>query len=253
LLVGGSQGFLAHSLPNNQKGKVDLRFFLTAVQVEALEDKRQSSGGEAVTLYVHLDPVVVALKTYNEMSPGRQPEQGPLGLPMNFGIYEDVVGVFWTATINTFPVRVETSRWVRDVLPGLGYDRLRLVQVKLPPVLPEHPSAAVQFDKARAAIDSRRYEDAVAACRGLLKMWSDKLGASSKDPVAKVVGDERGWVADDPRRQFVDGLRKAATDFVNAPHHPEGPNQPLWLDYPDARLAWMLVALLSEYLGTLRP
>jgi hypothetical protein len=37
LLVGGSQGFLAHSLPNSQKGKVDLRFFLTAAQVEALE------------------------------------------------------------------------------------------------------------------------------------------------------------------------------------------------------------------------
>jgi hypothetical protein len=214
-----------------------------------------------MTLYVQLDPVVVALKTYNEMSPGQQPDFGPLGLPMNVGIYADIMGVFWTVMVNTFPVRVETSRWVRDVLPGLGYDRLRLVQVNLPPILPDHlppilpdhPSAAVQFDKATVAISGRRYEDAVAACRGLLKMWSDKLGASANNPVAEVVAVERGWVADDPRRQFIDHLWKAATDFVNAPHHPEGSNQPLWLDYPDARLAWMLVGLLSEYLGTLRP
>jgi hypothetical protein len=45
LLVGSSQGFAAHSLPNNQKGKVDLRFFLAAAQVEALEEKRTRLAG----------------------------------------------------------------------------------------------------------------------------------------------------------------------------------------------------------------
>jgi hypothetical protein len=39
------------------------------------------------------------------------------------------------------------------------------------------------------------------------------------------VGDERGWTAEDPRRQFIDVLWKAVTDFVNAPHHPEGTNR----------------------------
>ncbi len=225
--------------------------FLTAAQIEVLEKKRHSARPDVMCFYIRLEPVVVALKTYNEMSPGQPPDLGPLNLNFNVGIYADVVGIFWTATINTFPVQVETPRWVRDVLPGLGYDSLRLIEVTLPPPLPDHQSAASQFDKAKVALDSRRYDDAVSACRGLLKMWSDKLGATKAKPVAEVVANELGWAPDDTRRQFLDGLWKAATDFVNTAHHPEGNDEPLWLDYRDARMAWMLAGLLSEYFGTL--
>lgn len=63
---------------------------------------------------------------------------------------------FWNASIAQVPIQIEPSAWVRDVLPGLGYDRMRLMEVTFPPPLPEHPSAAVQFDKARLAFDQRR-------------------------------------------------------------------------------------------------
>jgi hypothetical protein len=162
--------------------------------------------------------------------------------------------VFWAA--NPPPVLgvdVETSTWVRSVLPGLGHDRLRLMEVTLPPPLPDRPSAAAEFDKARAALDARRYEDSVSACRGLLAMWKELFGAPAAHRVADVIAERLGWTADDGRRQFLDALWKVATDFVNAPHHPECAGQATWIDYRDARLTLVVTAVLSEYVGSVPP
>jgi hypothetical protein len=71
--------------------------------------------------------------------------------------------------------------------------------------------------------------------------------------LAEVVAERLGWDDDDGRRQFLDVVWKAATDFVNAPHHREGSGQGVWLDHCDARLTLIMTAMLSEYVGALRP
>ncbi len=80
------------------------------------------------------------------------------------------IAVFWATNHLTLKVDVNTSTWVDVILPGLGYDRLRLVEVTFPPTLPDQPGAAAEFDRARHALDSRHYEECVAACHGLLSV-----------------------------------------------------------------------------------
>ncbi len=251
-LVGGPFGFRVHSGSISSGGQrceqIELRFFLTPPQVEELERRRHASGGDVFNLYLQLEPTVIGLKNFNRHQPGTA--SAPRIWDTKYGEYAELA-VFWAA--NQPPalrVDVETSTWVQRVLPGLGYDRLRLVEVTLPPALPDRPNAAAEFDKAKAALDAHRYEDCVAACRGLLSMWANQLGATRSQPVATVVAERLGWAQGDGRRQFLDAPWKAATDFVNAPHHPTGAGQATWIDYRDARLTMLVTAALSEYVGS---
>ena len=252
-LVGGPHGFRVHSKPSSQgDSQIELRFFLTPAQVEELERRRHAAGAEVFNLHLALEPTVVGLKNFNEAPEPGGPRTSRIW-DAKYGMYAELAW-FWAANQpSALPVGVETSAWVRNVLPGLGYDRLRLVEVTLPPPLPGQSSAAAEFDKAKAALDTRRYEDCVAACRGLLAMWKQGIGATDGKRLAEVVAERLGWDEVDGRRQLLDGLWKSATDFVNAPHHPEGSGQGVWLDHRDARLTLMLTTLLSEYLGTLPP
>jgi hypothetical protein len=114
------------------------------------------------------------------------------------------------------PIQIEPSAWVREVLPGLGYDRLRLMEVTFPPPLPEHPSAAAQFDKARLALDQRRYWACIQECRGLLNMWEKQYGATKAKRLADLVAVDRRWPVDDVRRGLLDLLWKEVGDIANA-------------------------------------
>ena len=251
-LIGTNPAFRVTSRPHGQgTSTVELRFFLTPSQVEELERRRHASHSDVFNLYLRLEPTVIGLQNFNRQQPGSTSE--PRIWDTKYGEYAEIAW-FWAA--NQPPVLrvdVETSTWVRSVLPGLGYDRLRLVEVTLPPPLPDRPNAAAEFDKAEAALDARRYEDSVSACRGLLAMWKGLLDATDAHRVADVMAERLGWTADDGRRQFLDALWKAATDFVNAPHHPEGAGQATWIDYRDARLALLVVGVLSEYVGSIPP
>ena len=129
---------------------------------------------------------------------------------------------------------------------------MRLVEVNLPPNLPNHGSASTEFDKAKTALDQRRYSDCVAACRGLIGIWEHTLGATKKQHVAEIVASRQGWKENDARRKFVDDLWKAANDISNFPHHPESQTvAPQEVEPRDARLLFLLVTGLSEYLATI--
>lgn len=252
-LIGTNPAFRVTSRPQHGQGTstVELRFFLTPPQVEGLERRRHASRGDVFNLYLQLEPTVIGLQNFNRHRPGSTP--APRIWDPKYGEYAELA-VFWAANRPpTLRVDVETSTWVRSVLPGLGHDRLRLVEVTLPPPLPDRPNAAAEFDKAKAALDARRYEDSVSACRGLLAMWKGLFDATAAHRVADVIAERLGWTADDGRREFLDALWQAATDFVNAPHHPEGAGQATWIDHRDARLTLLVTAVLSEYVGSFPP
>jgi hypothetical protein len=144
---------------------------------------------------------------------------------------------------------VEQSLWVLDVLPGLDYDRSRLIEIPFPPPLPEHSNAAAEWEKAQRAFDERRYGDCISECRDLLAMWRDRLGATKERRVASVIAERRRGAEKDGRRKFLDTIWQAATDLVNLPHHPEGQPTDQRFDAADARLLLLLVASLSAYLA----
>jgi hypothetical protein len=238
-------GFHARSLP---QGTTDhsayLRFFLTPQEVEDLEQRRHAAGSDVFQLYLGLDPIIAGMRTYNGFGSGHPPEQTSWDLQL--GIFSQVLP-FWTTRIDPVSVRIEPSTWVRDVLPGLGYDRLRILELTFPPPLPDHTSAAAQFDRAKRALDERRYGDCIQECRGLLNMWEKQYGASGKQRMADIVATDRGWPDSDIRRQLLDTLWKEVGDLANAPHHPESDVNAEVFTGRDARLLLILTVALSEY------
>ncbi len=239
-------GFPARSISSGPLDHtVQLSFGLSQRLVSAVESWRHASPSDVVTFYLHVVPTVAAITAFGEALPGSAPDDRFGAI---FGMYARLEP-FWYATIAPITVSVERSAWVREVLPGLGHDRTRLLEVQLPPDLPGHQSAAAQFDKARRALDSQRYGDCIEACRGIINMWEAEWGATRKERVAEKVAAVRMWPPDDIRRTFLDELWRRLGDIANAPHHPEGETDAELFDARDARAVLMLTAVLSQYVA----
>jgi hypothetical protein len=234
----------AHSAPDvTREHQSELRFTLDPREVEALERHRQSVAAEAFILYLTVKPLVAGLRNFNTY----RSTTDDCEWDRQYGMLSEVLP-FWTSSLlQPLWIQVEQSMWLRSVLPGLGYDRLRLLELSFPPPLPDHPSASAQFDKARKALDQRRYGDCIQECRGLLNMWEKQYGANTKNLVADVVKGDRRWPDGDIRRDLLDVLWKEVGDVANAPHHPEGNVNAESFDGRDARLILLLTAALSEY------
>lgn len=230
--------FPAHSQSYPTSHQEDLRFFLTQAEVEDVEALRHAANADVFTLYVYLDVVVAALKNHNQTGTEQTGNA-------RFGMFAEVLP-YWTTQVQPVPINIENSSWVNNVLPGLGYDRLRLMELKFPP--PSLENAAKQFDKAKRALDERRHGDCIGDSRGLLNMWEKQFKATKNRHVAQIIADERGWPEDDVRRQLVDTIWKRVGDIADAPHHPEGDVDAELFERRDARLILLLTAALSEYL-----
>jgi hypothetical protein len=211
---------------------------LTQAEVEDVEALRHAANADVFTLYVYLDVVVAALKNHNQTGTEQTGNA-------RFGMFAEVLP-YWTTQVQPVPINIENSSWVNNVLPGLGYDRLRLMELKFPP--PSLENAAKQFDKAKRALDERRHGDCIGDSRGLLNMWEKQFKATKNRHVAQIIADERGWPEDDVRRQLVDTIWKRVGDIADAPHHPEGDVDAELFERRDARLILLLTAALSEYL-----
>ena len=207
-------GFPARSLPAAANDHtVDLRVFLTPAEVAALENHRHVSPADPFVLYLGVDVVVAGMRTHNSFTPGVTPEPSPWH--QQFGLLSEVMP-FWNTRVEPLWISIEQTTWIRQVLPALGHDASRLIEIDFPQALPNHPGAAAEWDKARRAFDEGRYGDCVGECRDLLAMWKKQFGATKDTPVADVVGARRGWFEQDGRRGFVDSIWKAAIDITNA-------------------------------------
>ncbi len=236
------------SFPEGQgEHVVPLRFHLTQRDIDILENIRHQAPSDLFSLYLHLEAVVAGVRTYNSVG-GSQVNTHDMPWGLEYGMFSQVFP-FWRTGISPVPVSIERSTWVRDVLTGLGYDRARLVEMTFPPSLPNHPSAAREWDKAKRALDEQRYADCISECRDILAMWQSQLGADKSQPVASIIATRRAWHEDDRRVTFLDRVWKAAIDIVNAPHHPEGHPAEQHFDAADARLMLMLTAALSRYVS----
>lgn len=244
-----ARDFPALSQPHGPANhEASLRFYLTPADVEDLERYRHRCDDDSLQVFLALDPTVAALRTYNSF--GSKPDLEPTPWDMRFGMFSQVLP-FWTVRMQSVRVLIDQSTWVRKVLPGLGYDRRRLLELSFPPPLPDHGSAATQFDKATRALYERRYGDCIQDCRGLLNMWEKHYGATGKTHIAERLAAARGWAAEDIRVTTLDELWKATGDIANAPHHPEGKVDAELFDSRDARLILVLTAALSEYVAEL--
>jgi hypothetical protein len=242
-------GMHAHSVPEGRSAhNVELRFQLSPQSVHRLEAARHESSDQLFTLNLRCTGAVAWVhKTWGEMQP--RPAGPPAGedpFKLQFGMHSDL-SFFWTVDIDSRRIQIEPSAWVTNVLPGLGVDTMRLVEVSFPPKLPGSGNAAKAFDDALQAFNARRYEECISKCRGIVSAWNKKFGATKTQPLANILGAQQGWSATDPRIKWLDSIWRATVDMGNEPHHPESGSVHTF-DRHDARLHLMIVAALSDYL-----
>ncbi len=240
---------------------LQLSFNLTQEQVKKLEEAREDSLQGPFTLYVELEGVLAWLAGTGNSVGTHQSEPSTLrgeNLPLVLGMYSELIP-FWNTSIGVLRVAIESTTWI-NVLSGLGFDRVRLVEINLAQ-MPEAGFVASQFDKARRYLDEGRFEDCVAACRGIKNAWEKRLKATKKKPVAAILAEKLGWTQEDPHYQFLDKTWEGLHIMTSAFHHPEAlsntldgaeeVSQSIVASAADARFCFFQIVILSEYVERL--
>ena len=138
------------------EGDVQLLFSLTHEQIKQLDDIRRTP---ASPLFLHLEPIVVAL---------RQTEQAVLTLGeqrANVSLLSDFA-YYWLSSIGTLRIETAEMKWIESIFPGIGYDRYRLVEVSLPASDILVPQEAIDyFQKAKKYYDEGNHIECLRECR----------------------------------------------------------------------------------------
>jgi hypothetical protein len=228
----------------------ELRIPLTPPLVAMLEAQRHASVDKVFRAVLHLLPTIGWLyETGNSFGRDRTPD-GPMGeLDVNLGMYSRFA-LLWTTHIEDLTVEVPASSWVELVLPGLGLDKLRLLEVVLPSASNLVPAGVVaSFDGARRDYDLGDYRGCIEKCRYVRDALVGHLGATRDHRLGDIVADRRGLPADAPVRAFLNGVWRGWWDLTNAGHHV--PAQQAFTS-ADAQACLMTAALILSYLGQMR-
>jgi hypothetical protein len=248
-------GFHARSLPEGKSEHyAELRCQMTPISVERLESSRHGGSDSPFELQLRCEGAVAWIRTtWGEM----QPSHGRAGtvdaadpFHMQFGLHSQL-SYLWTVKIDTLRIQVEPSAWIANVLPGLGIDRLRLLEVAFPPTLPGGANSAKAFDDALRAFNTRHYEECIGKCRAIVAAWNKKLRATKAQPIGVIVAVGHGWSSEDARIAWLNGIWHALIDMSNAAHHQESRAERQGFSMHDAKLHLMMTAAVSEYLGAL--
>ncbi len=169
--------------------------------------------------------------------------------PHGFGMLS-TFAPFWTTQIEALDLRVPASAWVSNVLPGLGLDHLRLIELELPSTNGSLPDTLLPlFDEAQRDFSLGRYRESVAKCRDIRYAIEGHLKAAKARPVYVVVTEQLGLDTATPQSMFLKGLWDTFYEITNAGHHPTSGQR---LARADAHACLNLTALLLEYLEQIR-
>lgn len=223
----------------------DVRIPLATPVVELLEAHRLRSPGENLRCHLRLaGSVALVHQVAGSASPGddvRPLPGNPFGL--EFGMLS-TLAYFWASSISTLTFEIPRSAWVERVLPGVGLEHVRLLQIALPRTVGPMPSTVLEnFDRARADLDAGRRRECIQKLRDVRNDVEQHLGATSANPVATVIAQHRGLPANSPQEAYLKAVWKALADLTNATHH--GTRE---VTAADARSALLLTAVLLDYI-----
>lgn len=139
---------------------------------------------------------------------------------------------------------------MKQVLPQVGLNAVRLVEVEFPKAGGVYPEQAVRsFDEARRDYDLGRYLECIEKCRYVRHAVEEHLALTRGQCIADAVAQRLGLDPRGPQHDFLDHLWEGFVVMTNAAHHNDHRQQLL---RADAQSCLLLAALLLEYLNHLR-
>jgi hypothetical protein len=225
----------------------EVRLPLSQPLLTLIEAHRHEADDKAFRAYLRLAPTIGWLyEIGNSGGVDGTPEAPMDQLDQTLGLYFKFAQL-WTSQIADLSVDVPATAWVQKVLPGLGLDRLRLLEISLPEAGGLVPDGVVaHFDAARRDYDLGNYRECIEKCRYVRDALTQHLGTTRDKQLGDVVADRRGLSPDAPVRSFWNGIWRGTWDMTNAGHHVLVP-QPFMA--ADARACLMAVTLILDYLG----
>jgi hypothetical protein len=247
-LANGKEQFLVRSI-SKLPAQMQARIPLSEAQVAQLERHRHAQSGTFSAIARLSAAVAWITETGNSQHiVGREMASLKNPFPMSFGMVSTLAH-FWTVSVEDLDVRIPASLWVEKVLPGLGLNRLRLIEVMLPQVAGPLPEQIVgYFDTAKRSFDLGHYRQSMVECRDVRNAIEQALGASRTNPVGNVVESRLHLPPGSQQRELLNAAWEALYFDTNvAPHLPGGP----FITYADARACLHMTAVVIEYLGQL--
>ena len=248
--------FRCRTLPGGpNECQIALRFPLTQAQIALIEKDRHAQPNHQFTAILTLEATPAwVVRTWNSalnpLSSVQQDAATQAKHPISFEMgMHSLLAPFWTTRIEDLTVIVPASLWIENVLPQLGMNTLRLIEVALPRRGGLIPDSAIDFfETALRHFDVGLYREAMESCRDVRTAIERELGATEANPIGNIVAQRLGWDTGIPQQTLLNAMWNSFRIVTNEAHHlPGGPR----LLESDARACLHLAAILLEYVGQL--
>ena len=199
-----SDQFRVRSVPSGSSyDNIELRFPLTLPQLTEIERIRHQADGAAfrATLQLHAN-IAWIRETGNDSPPNPQTF---LGHPfdISYGLFSSLV-YFWITSIDKLDVYIPASHWISRVLPGLGIDRLRLIEVAFPDANDLVPQTAIDaFGQAQREFELGNYRSSMQQCRDVRTYIEQHLNATRSNSIEAVIEQRLHWPPNTPQSEFI--------------------------------------------------
>lgn len=228
------QGGLVRLFPP-QPLTLEARIPLTLPLLFQIEEQRHSRADKAFagTLRFHGTMAWVAQAfnaTPNPLAPAPTIPIGKAPFPNAMGMLFHLVP-FDLTRIEDLSISVSKELWIAQVLPGLGFTHLRLVELELPSSGGPLPDSVVaDFDAARREFDGGRYRECIQKCRdirtaveGYFKEvdadYTPAPGEKDAKFVYTIVKRRLRLVDDSPQYVYLENSWNAWIVLASASHH----------------------------------
>lgn len=171
--------------------------------------------------------------------------------------YKKDVECFDTAQFNITFV-IPQSHWVDKILPGLGYGKVKLIEVPIPEkIVPDTFQKALQeLQESQRYFVEGDYDKVVAHCRSAVELIPNARpidlsgidNPSFNKKVKKFLEEHLSTFLTNSKQQALADIIKATWKLGSIPHHPSSPG---YFNRADAEAILQITTTLLAYVGKL--
>ena len=237
---GVSEAIAEYSWPHLSSHQVSIEIPLDLYRIEKIEERRRGD----ISLRLSGSALIAEHPSVTKTGPDKRQE------------YKKDVEEFTRGRFN-IPFSIPHSLWVDKILPGLGYGKVKLIEVPIPEkIVPDtFQKALTELQEAQRYFVEGDYDKVVAHCRSAVQLIPESLKIDLSgierpgfnDKTKKFL-DEFSSFLNDSKREALETIIKATWRLSSVPHHPQPSG---YFNRADAEAISQVTTTLVAYAGKL--